>query len=118
MAATGVGRTAAYRRVAALADAGLLERLAPLRGEPALIRATCQGLRYVGLDALPVARVTAAGAVHWLRCATVALHLEGELGGGGGRLLAERELILAERIEGRPLASTRLVTWRSSPMPG
>lgn len=103
MAAMGCGRTAAYRRVAVLAEAGLVERLALLRGEPSLIRATRAGLRHVGLDALGIAVVRPGGADHWLRCADVALRLEEEFG-AGGRVLAERELMLAERVEGRPLA--------------
>ena len=49
MAALGVGRTAAYRRVASLIEAGLLERLELLRCEPSLISATTAGLDYVGL---------------------------------------------------------------------
>src|SRR6476469_1607590 len=54
----GVGRTAAYRRVAACIEAGLLERVDLLREEPSLIRATRQGLRYVGLGGLGVAEVS------------------------------------------------------------
>jgi hypothetical protein len=50
----GVGRTAAYRRVAACVERGLLERLELLRSEPGLLRATRDGLRYAGLG-LPVA---------------------------------------------------------------
>lgn len=108
MAAMGVGRTAAYRRVAVLTDAGLLERRSLLRGCPALIRATREGLRYAGLGALPVAAVRPGGADHWLRCADVALRLEKEFGAERGRVLAERELMLWERTEGRSLASARL----------
>jgi len=38
-----IGRTVAYRRVAACTEAGLLERIDLLRGQPALIRATRRG---------------------------------------------------------------------------
>lgn len=61
MAALGVGRTAAYRRVAALIKAGLLERLELLRAEPSLLRATREGLRYAELG-LGVAVVSPGSA--------------------------------------------------------
>ncbi|MGA8744331.1 MAG: hypothetical protein WB507_00510 [Solirubrobacterales bacterium] len=105
MAALGAGRTATYRRVAACIERGLLERLELLRFEPALLRATRDGLRYAGL-ALPVAVVSPGSVEHWLRCATVAQLLAAEF--GEERLLTERELRAAERIEERPLASARL----------
>ena len=105
MAALGVGRTATYRRVAACIERGLLERLELLRFEPALLRATREGLRYAGL-ALPVAVVSPGSVEHWLRCATVTRLLASEF--GEERLLSERELRAAERIEERPLASARL----------
>lgn len=105
MAALGVGRTAAYRRVAACIEAGLLERIGLLRGEPSLLRATRAGLRYAGLG-LGVATVSPGSVDHWLRCATTALELGEEF--GSDRILGERELVLAERIEGRPIASARI----------
>ena len=105
MAALGVGRTAAYRRVAACIDASLLERLDLLRCEPSLLRATRAGLRYAGLG-LPLAVVSPGAVDHWLRCATTAQHLAAEF--GADRVLTERELALHERIEGKPIASARL----------
>lgn len=63
MAAMGVGRTAAYRRVAASVERGLLDRLDLLRGEPSLLRATGDGLRYAGLG-LPVAAVSPGSVDH------------------------------------------------------
>lgn len=105
MAALGVGRTAACRRVAACVERGLLERLALLRDEPALLRATREGLRYTGL-CLSVAVISPGSVTHWLICASVALGLEAQL--GTGRVLSERELRAAERIEGGPIASARL----------
>lgn len=105
MAALGLGQTAAYERVAGLIEAGLLERLDLLRGEPALIRATRAGLRYAGLGMAPA--VVSPGAVgHWLRCASVALNLEARL--GAHRVLTERELLVAERHEERPIASAKI----------
>jgi hypothetical protein len=105
MSATGLGQAAAYRRVAALIEAGLLERLGLLRGEPALIRATRAGLRYAGLGLAPA--VVSPGSVdHWLRCASVALRLE--VLHGAHRILTERELLAAERHEERPIASARI----------
>jgi hypothetical protein len=105
MSALGLGQAAAYRRVAALIDAGLLERLDLLRGEPALIRATRAGLRYAGLGMAPA--VVSPGSVdHWLRCASVALELEALH--GAEHILSERELVFAERHEGRPIASAEI----------
>jgi hypothetical protein len=91
MAALEMGRTAAYRRVADL-----------LRNEASALRATCDGLRYADLG-LKVAAVSPGGVNHWLRCASTA-RLVGEHF-GHDRILTERELELAERIEWRPIAS-------------
>lgn len=103
--ATGVGRTAAYRRVAACIERGLLERLDLLRDEPSLLRATREGLRYAGLG-LPVAVISPGSVDHWLRCATTALLLGERF--GHDRVLTERELRTAERIEGLPIASAKV----------
>lgn len=105
MASMGVGRTAAYRRVGACVEAGLLERLDLVRGEPSLLRATKDGLRYAGLG-LPLAVVSPGALEHYLRCASTALWL-GEHH-GHDRILTERELVLAERIEGKPIASAKV----------
>jgi hypothetical protein len=105
MASMGVGRTATYRRVATCVEAGLLERLDLLRTEPTLLRATRDGLRYAGLG-LPPAVVSPGAVDHWLRCASTA-RLLGERFGAES-VLTEREIALAERIEGRPIASAKL----------
>lgn len=105
MAALGIGRTAAYRRVASCAQAGLLERLCLLQGEPSLLRATRAGLRYAGLG-LKVAAVSPASVDHWLRCASMALLLGERY--GKPSILSERELRLAEQVEGREIFSARL----------
>lgn len=104
MAALGVGRASAYRRVAHCIDRGLLERVALLRREPSLLRATRRGLRFGGLG-LPPAIVSAASVDHSLRCVSTALALASE---DDGQVLSERELILAERIEGRTIASAKV----------
>lgn len=107
MAALMVGRTAAYRRVAHCLDASLLERLEILRTEPSLLRATRKCLRYLGLDALPLAEVTAATAPHWLRCASVArLLVEREF--HEHEVFSERDLRLTEQMNGRPPASAKV----------
>ncbi len=105
MAALGVGRTAAYRRVATCVEAGLLERLDLVRSEPGVLRATRDGLRYAGLG-LPVAAVSPGAVDHLLRCATTA-QLVGDHY-GHDRVLTERELVLAEKIEGHPIASAEV----------
>jgi len=105
MRATGIGRTATYRRVAALIEAGLLERLDLLRSQPSLLRATREGLRYAGLP-MPVAKVSPGNVDHWLRCATVALDLGERY--GRDRVLTEREIVARELLEDRAVAKARL----------
>lgn len=102
MAALGMGRTAAYRRVARCVEAGLLERLDLLRNEASALRATRDGLRYADLG-MKVAAVSPGGVDHWFRCASTA-RLVGERF-GHDLVLTERELELAERIESTPIAS-------------
>ena len=105
MKAMGVGRTAAYRRVAACAEAGLLERLDLLRSEPSVLRATREGLRYAGLG-LPFAAVSPSAVVHLLRCASAAQFLGEHF--GHDCVLTEREIAFAEKIEERPIASAEV----------
>lgn len=100
--AIGVGRTAAYRRVAACIDAGILERFKVVRSEPSLIRATREGLEYAGLG-LPVAQVSAGTIRHQLRCVSTAQVLARRY--GEGHVLTERELAFEELTQRRPLAS-------------
>lgn len=100
-----LGRTVAYRRTAALIEAGLLERVRVLYSEPALLRATRTGLRYVGLP-FSVASLSPELTQHWITCARVALCLEREH--GAAAVLSEREIRAAERASGRPLASAKL----------
>ncbi len=98
-----VGRTAAYRRVATCIEAGLLERLELLRDEPSLLRATREGLRYAGLEGLKVAEVSPGGVEHWLRSTSTAQLLAAHF--GPERVRTERELVFAEQLAERPLAS-------------
>ena len=71
MAELEVGGTAAYRRVAACIEAGLLDRLDLLCSEPGLLRATRAGLRYAGLG-LPLAPASSGNVEHTIRCTTTA----------------------------------------------
>jgi hypothetical protein len=98
-----LGRTVAYRRIAACMAAGLLERVETLRGQPALIRATRRGLRFTGVH-LRVAQVRPELVGHWIASGDVALLLETEF--GPGAVLSEREIRALERDEARPVAST------------
>lgn len=97
-----LGRTVAYRRIAACRAAGLLERVETLRGQPALIRATRRGLRFTGVQ-LRVAQVRPELVGHWIACGDVALSLETEF--GPGAVVSEREIRALETDEGRPVAS-------------
>lgn len=105
MRATSVGRTATYRRAAALIRAGLLERLDLLRSEPSLLHATREGLRYAKL-AMPVAAVSPGTVDHWLRCVAVALDL-GEVH-GHDRVLTERDIVSRQILEDGALGKIRL----------
>jgi hypothetical protein len=105
MAAMEAGRTVTYDRVAACVEAGLLERLELVRSEPGLLRATRDGLRYAGLG-LPIAVVSPGAVDHWLRCASTAQMVAKHY--GHERVLTEREIVLAEQIEGRPIASAKV----------
>jgi hypothetical protein len=105
MDSLGVGRTAAYRRVAACIEAGLLERIDILRTEPGLLRATRDGLSFAGLG-LPLAAISPGTVEHHLRCATVARRAERRY--GPDRVLSEREIRLAEQIEGTRIAAAEL----------
>ncbi|MQA74178.1 MAG: hypothetical protein GEU88_07550 [Solirubrobacterales bacterium] len=101
----GLGRTVAYRRVAACVEGGLLERVYLLRGQPALIRATRRGLRLTGLS-LGVAQAPPELVGHWISCGWVAIALEAEF--GPDAVQSEREFRLAERWNERAIASAKL----------
>lgn len=96
-----LSRTVAYRRLAACVEAGLVERVQLLHGQPALLRATARGLRYAGLS-LPVARLSPELVDHWVACAWAAIRVPRR---PDEALLSERELRFQERAEGRSIAS-------------
>ena len=97
-----VGRSVAYALVARLVEAGLIERVATLPGDPTLLRATHDGLRYARLG-LAVAKVNPGQVDHWLACGDVAVWAEGQWGTDG--LMSERELRFAELDSRRPIGS-------------
>lgn len=101
----GLGRSETYRHLGIAIEAGLLERVAPLRAEPALIRATREGMRYAGLG-LDVARISPALVRHWIWCSEIAIGLEHDF--GRGSVISAAELRFAESLSGRPIASASL----------
>lgn len=109
MAAFDIGRSAAYRHVASCVEAGQLERVEFPFFESGFLRATPLGLRCSGSGLSPVS-ATLASLAHRLSCVSVALLLSGEF--GAERVLSERELILLERVEERPIFSALLSTSR------
>lgn len=100
-----VGRSVGYALVARLVEAGLLERVATLPGDPTLLRATHYGLRY-GRVGLSVAKISPGQVDHWLACADVALWAEGRW--GADALMSERELRFAE-LESRQSIGSAVV---------
>lgn len=99
-----IGRTAAYRLVAACMDRGLVERDDSLRHEPSVLYATREGLRWSGL-AYPVAKLSPSLIRHGLRCTAMAQALGEEFPDG---VHTERDLCWIERLEGKPLAAAKL----------
>lgn len=97
-----IGRSVGYALVARLVDAGLVERVATLPGDPTLLRASEQGIAYAGLG-LPAAKVGPGQVDHWLACADVALWAEGRW--GAEAVISERELRFAELDAPRPIGS-------------
>ena len=106
MARFGMGRTATYRRLAALVDQGVLASVRLLYGEPALYVATRDGLQWARLARLEPCRVGVASARHFAFCAQLAVALERtEL---GYHVWSEREVRVAELDAGGPVASAEL----------
>jgi hypothetical protein len=97
-----VGRSVAYGLIRRLVEAGLLERIQTLPGDPTLIRATLNSLRYVHLP-LPLAKVSAYQADHWAALASVALWAEERW--GRDAVISERELRRLEAESVRPIGS-------------
>ena len=106
MARFGMGRTAAYRRLAALVDQGVLATARLLYGQPALYVATREGLQWARLARLEPCRVGVASARHFALCAQLAVVLESTE--PGYRLWSEREVRAAELDAGDSVASAEL----------
>jgi hypothetical protein len=106
MARFGMGRTAAYRRLAALVDQGLLVTERLLYAQPALYVATRDGLSWARLARLEPCRVGVASARHFALCAQLAVVLERSE--PAYRMWSEREVRVAELDAGAPVASAEL----------
>jgi hypothetical protein len=106
MARFGMGRTATYRRLAALVDQGLLASERLLYGEPALYVATRDGLLWAQLARLEPCRVGVGSARHFALCAQLAVVLERTE--PGYHVWSEREVRVAELDAGSPVASAEL----------
>lgn len=98
----GIGRSVGYALVARLVDAGLVQRVATLPGDPTLLRASEQGIAYAGLG-LPAAKIGPGQVDHRLACADVALWAEGRW--GADAVTSERELRFAEQDATKPIGS-------------
>ena len=102
----GMGRTATYRRLAALVDQGLLATQRLLYGQPALYVATRDGLQWARLARLERCRVGVASARHFALCARIAVVLERT--DPSHEVWSEREVRMAEVDAGRAVASAEL----------
>jgi hypothetical protein len=98
----GICRSVSYEVVARLVEAGLIERVATLPGDPTLLSTTPQGIAYAGLG-LPAARVGPGQADHWLACADAGIWAERRW--GRDAVMSERELRFAELDAPKPIAS-------------
>jgi hypothetical protein len=106
MARFGMGRTAAYRRLAALVDQGVLATERLLYGEPALYVATRDGLQWARLARLEPCRVGVGSARHFALCAQMAVVLERTE--PAYRVWSEREIRAAELDAAGAVASAEL----------
>jgi hypothetical protein len=102
----GLELAEARARLGACTRAGQLRAARLLHGEPALYVATRAGLRSVGLESLAPCRVSTTGFAHLSACGRLAVALE--RAHPDARLASERELRLAERRAGRPIASAEV----------
>ena len=102
----GMKRGEAYRRMAVMVRAGLLESRRLLYRRPGLYVATRQGLRCRGLDGLGLFRVGPASFQHAWEVAGAAAALTRGL--PGWQLLSERELRWDERERRELLGSVRV----------
>jgi hypothetical protein len=106
MARFGMRRTATYRRLAALVDAGLLATERLLYGQPALYVATRDGLVWARLARLEPCRVGVGSARHFALCAHLAVVLERTE--PSYSVWSERDVRVAELEAGGAVASAEL----------
>jgi len=99
----GTAKAATAGRERRLRMEGLIEVGAGLGGSGRLLHATRDGLAAVGRKELRVPRPSAGAVRHEAAVARVGIWLEA----GGHRVLSERELLAAERVEGRRIYSVR-----------
>jgi hypothetical protein len=106
MARFGMGRSWAYGRLSRLVGDGLLEGKTLLHRQPGLYIATAEGLRWTRQERLGVYRVSAGGFAHAAELANVAVQFFLAL--PEWDQMSERELRVAERDEGKLIASVKL----------
>lgn len=111
MRAMGTQKTVAYRHFRRCAEARLVERLS-IPGVGPVLHATREGIRYAGLP-LPVAAVSPGTIEHTLRCTSVAIGAGEHI--GHEAILTEREIVAAEALEERPIASVPVGSYTGAP---
>jgi AcrR family transcriptional regulator len=111
MRAMGTQKTVAYRHFRRCEEARLVERLS-IPGVGPVLHATREGIRYGGLP-LPVAAVSAGTIEHTLRCTSVAIRAGEHY--GHEAILTEREIVAAEALEERPIASVPVGSYSGAP---
>lgn len=102
----GCGEATARAQLASCARRGLVRRVRLLEDAPSLYVATRAGLRAAQLQELATCRVSPSGFAHLVACARVAVALERIW--PQAYVAGERELRLAERRAGAPVASAEL----------
>src|SRR4051812_11308245 len=103
------GRSVGYDRLSVLASHGLVERVTLLHRQPGLYVATREGRRWTDTEQLGHCRVSPGAVRHWSRCGRAVAALEHEF--GSERIRSDREIRVAERAAGRPLASAVIGEW-------
>jgi hypothetical protein len=111
MRAMGTQKTVAYRHFRRCAEARLVER-SSIPGVGPVLHATREGIRYAGLP-LPVAAVSPGTIEHTLRCTSVVIGAGEHF--GHEAILTEREIIAAEALEERPIASVPVGSYTGAP---
>jgi hypothetical protein len=106
VAALGIHRATAFRRISSCVEARLLERFTLQHSRVPLLRSTRRGLRYSGLRDLPSAEVSLSSVDHRLRCASTAQLLLEQF--PLATILSERDIRARERTTGQLIASARL----------